>query len=56
MVELTAQEKMVWDVRKDFLVYAPACLHILTKRGDLVPFEVNDAQKLIHEKIEEQEA
>lgn len=53
---LTAQAKMVWEVRQDFVTYAPACLHILTKKGELLPLVLNDAQQLIHEALEEQHA
>jgi hypothetical protein len=56
MTQLTAQARMMFEVREDFDKYAPACLHILTKKGELLPFEINDAQRVIHRAIEEQYA
>lgn len=41
-------------LKDDFLHYAPKCLKIRTKAGDVVPFELNAAQKHIHCCIEEQ--
>lgn len=56
------REKAVRDrLRSDFEYYAPRCLKILTKPDDkgntkLVPFNLNPAQRIIHQKVEEQRA
>src|SRR4051812_43422377 len=34
--------------------FAEACLRIRTKAGDTVPFTLNEAQRIIHEKLEQQ--
>jgi hypothetical protein len=34
--------------------YAPACLKIKTKSGQLLPLKLNKAQRYVHEKLEEQ--
>ena len=41
-------------LRNDFTVYAPECLKIKTKAGNLVPFILNKAQLYIHERLEDQ--
>lgn len=41
-------------LRTDFAFYAPRCLKILTKDGDLKPFTLNKAQRYIHEQLEAQ--
>lgn len=41
-------------LRSDFGFYAPRCLHILTKAGQLMPFELNRAQQYIHSRLEAQ--
>ena len=38
----------------DFEYYAPRCLKIKTKAGEIVPFIPNRAQRYLHEKVEEQ--
>ena len=38
----------------DFGYYAPRCLKIKTKAGQVVPFTMNRAQMYLHERIEEQ--
>lgn len=38
----------------DFTVYAPACLKVLSKAGKLIPFELNDAQLMLHAMAEGQ--
>lgn len=43
-------------LRLDFEFYAPRCLKILTKGGNVVPFALNRAQLYIHQKLEEQKA
>lgn len=45
---------MVMEVRRDFQAYARVCLKVLDKDGNIVPLEMNDAQKLIHSKLEDQ--
>lgn len=42
--------------RDDLESYAPRVLKIVDKRGCLVPFRLNPAQKLIHARLEEQKA
>lgn len=41
-------------MREDFLAYAPRALKIRTKAGSIQPFILNDAQRFIHEKLEDQ--
>ncbi len=41
-------------LKTDFLHYAGKCLKIRTKQGDIAPFALNDAQKFIHECLEEE--
>jgi len=36
----------------DFGFYAQTCLKVRTKRGEIIPFELNRAQKYIHERAE----
>lgn len=48
-------------LKEDFEYYAPRCLKIITKkdeqgRSDIRPFAFNAAQKIIHDKIEDQKA
>lgn len=40
--------------RQDFPRYAAACLKIRDKAGDIVPFVLNEPQRLIHERLEAQ--
>lgn len=47
---------MLFDVRKDFCVYAPKALRVLTKKGSIEPFTLNRAQRYIHERLEQQRA
>lgn len=51
---LTAQARMVWEIRAALPTYAKHCLKILTKAGELQPLVFNDAQHLIHEALEDQ--
>jgi hypothetical protein len=46
--------QILYRLRTDFEFYAPRCLNILTKDGQLVPFRLNRAQRYIHKKLEEQ--
>lgn len=41
-------------LKEDFEYYAPRCLKIIDKSGDLVPFELNKAQLYVHYRIEKQ--
>lgn len=41
-------------LRSDFLIYAPRCLNIRTKTGDIVPLKLNTAQRYLHKTIEDQ--
>lgn len=41
-------------LRDDFEYYAPRVLKILDKGGNLIPFTLNPAQKIIHDAIEKQ--
>jgi hypothetical protein len=41
-------------LRDDFLHYAKKCLKIRDKDGRIIPLVINDAQKYIHSKLEEQ--
>ena len=43
-------------LREEFLYYAPRCLKIRTKRGAIEPLRLNDAQRYLHAKLEEQKA
>jgi len=38
----------------DFPLYAKNVLRVVTKDGDLVPFKLNEAQKLVHAKLDKQ--
>ncbi len=41
-------------LRNDFGYFAKHCLRIRTKSGHVVPFELNQAQRYLHEQLEEQ--
>jgi Terminase RNaseH-like domain len=41
-------------LRDDFEYYAPRCLRIRTKTGAIEPFRLNDAQRYLHSKLNEQ--
>lgn len=43
-------------LKSDFEHYATKCLKIRTKAGKVLPFELNEAQKYIHRRVEEQRA
>lgn len=45
---------MLRRLRSDFAFYAPRCLEILNKQGELVPFVLNRAQAYIHQRLEDQ--
>ncbi len=50
----TAERRLRLRHRDDFLYYAPRCLKIRTKRGDVRPFRLNTAQAFIHQALEKQ--
>ncbi|MFZ0270984.1 MAG: hypothetical protein WAL34_03955 [Acidobacteriaceae bacterium] len=52
---MTPDEKRIRRRLKiDFEYYAPRCLKIRTKSGAIEPFTLNDAQKYLHGKLQEQ--
>jgi hypothetical protein len=51
---MTDPKEILRRLREDFEFYAPRCLKIRTKPGAIVPFELNRAQKHIHEQLEAQ--
>ena len=54
---MDAKEKAIRQkLKDDFRHYAGKCLKIRTKSGKVVPLELNEAQKYIHERVEEQRA
>ena len=50
MTELQLRQTL----KDDFEYYAPRSLKIRTKEGKVEPFELNKAQKYIHERLTEQ--
>lgn len=54
---MTPKEKEIRQrLKDDFEHYAPRCLKIRTKAGKVLPFELNEAQRYIHSRVEEQRA
>ena len=54
---MTPHEKEIrLKLKNDFLHYAKKCLKIRTKKGAVIPFEVNKAQQYVFDKLEEQKA
>ncbi|MGE4337470.1 MAG: hypothetical protein AB7E55_16025 [Pigmentiphaga sp.] len=51
---MTEAESRLRRLLDDFTYYAPNALRIRDKRGRVVPFELNSAQILLHEKVEAQ--
>lgn len=47
-------KEILRKLRGDFEYYAPRCLKIRTKSGAIEPFELNRAQKYIHDRLETQ--
>lgn len=41
--------KLLYAIKHDFIFYAENCLHIKTKAGDLIPFKLNRAQRVMWE-------
>lgn len=46
------KQKVVDTLRSDFVVFAKACLKVVDQSAQVLPFELKEAQKIIHEKIE----
>jgi hypothetical protein len=56
-MSLTEREKKIrLRLRNDFAHYAPKCLRIRTKIGAIEPLQLNQAQRYLHNKLEEQRA
>ena len=54
---MTPDEKVIRQrLKDDFEHYSARCLKIRTKSGKVLPFALNDAQKYIHKRVEEQRA
>lgn len=54
-MSLSEREKAIRQrLKDDFEHYAAKCLKIRTKEGKVVPFQLNKAQKYIHQQIENQ--
>lgn len=54
---MDARERAIRQrLKNDFEHYASKCLKIRTKAGKVVPLELNEAQRYIHAKVEEQRA
>ena len=51
---VSARKKKATNLKRDFQFYAKHCLKIKSKSGDLVAFELNEAQQFIHSAIERQ--
>lgn len=50
------ERKIRQRLKDDFIHYASKCLKLRTKAGSIVPFNINPAQKYLHDKIEQQRA
>lgn len=54
---LSDREKAVRQrLKSDFTHYAPKCLRIRSKGGQIVPLELNSAQRYLHQRLEDQKA
>src|SRR5438045_3941432 len=54
-MSLSERERSIRQrLKDDFLHYAPRCLKIRTKAAKIEPLVLNDAQLLIHSKVEDQ--
>lgn len=57
MSSLSDRERAIRQrLKDDFPHYAAKCLRIRTKSGDILPLELNQAQRYIHERLEDQRA
>lgn len=55
MSSLTDRERNIRQkLKDDFPHYAAKCLKVRTKKGALEPFELNEAQRILHAKFEDQ--
>jgi len=54
MFDKAEAAKVIASLRQSFTYYAPRCLKIATKKGDVVPLALNKAQLYIHERAEKQ--
>lgn len=54
MIGMSTAARALHQLIGDFKDYAPACLQVLSKAGKLIPFELNDAQLMLHDMAEEQ--
>ena len=55
MTSLTDREKAIRSkLKKDFQHYASRCLYIRSKSGEIIPLELNAAQRYLHDRLEEQ--
>lgn len=54
MISSEKERSIRQRLKDDFLHYAAKCLKIRTKAGKVLPFELNEAQKYIHKRVEEQ--
>lgn len=52
--KLSPNAKMIMDLRENFPEFARKCMKIQAKKGGNIPFEMNKAQRHIHDKLEEQ--
>lgn len=48
------QRKIRQRLKDDFVHYASKCLKLRVKSGNIIAFEINKAQRYLHEKIEQQ--
>lgn len=51
---MSSDQRKLLALKNDFLYYAPNILKIRTKSGSIQPFTLNDAQKYIHRKLQDQ--
>lgn len=57
MTSLTDKERAIRrKLRDDFGHYAAKCLKIRAKSGKVLPFDLNEAQRYIHKRVEDQRA
>ncbi|RTL14542.1 MAG: hypothetical protein EKK56_00875 [Flavobacteriaceae bacterium] len=55
MTQITKQELLLRQkLKEDFTIYAPKCLKVRTKKGEIVPFVMNREQADLHAKLEKQ--
>ena len=51
---MASESEVRQRLKDDYDFYSRNCLFIRAKSGEIVPFELNDAQRYIHDRIEEQ--